>query len=162
MVKRKVMWEFYVFSAAITALILFIGIYFGISLSRGKIEELQSELTKLKLRQEDLMFEISLLNLNKNVSCNLLGKAIQSVMEEAGRLGERVSLYETSEKIKYEEFESLKKEYTLTLVRYWFYVEEMKRSCNRSDLVTVLFFYSNKDCRDCSIQGTILTYWKQK
>jgi hypothetical protein len=163
MVKRRIAWEFYVFSAAITIFILFMGIYLGIFLSKGKIEELQSELTSLKLKQEDLVFELTLLTLNnKNVSCNLLTQALEKVIDEAGKLGDRVSLYETTEKIKDESFYELKKDYTLTLVRYWFYVEEIKKNCGKSNLVTVLYFYSNQNCFDCLSQGTILTYMKQK
>jgi hypothetical protein len=162
MVKRKIAWEFYVVSAAITLFILFMGIYLGIFLSKGKIEELKAELTSLKLKQEDLMFELTLLTLNKNISCNMLTQALEKVIGEAGRLGDRVSLYETREKIKDESFYNLKKDYTLTLIRYWFYVEEIKENCDKSNLVTVLYFYSNQDCFDCLSQGTILTYMKQK
>jgi len=162
MVKRRIAWEFYIVSAAITIFILFMGIYLGIFLSKGKIEELQSELTSLKLKQEDLMFELSLFALNKNISCNMLTQALEKVIDEAGKLGDRVSLYETTEKIKDENFNELKKDYTLTLIRYWFYVEEIKKNCDKSNLVTVLYFYSNQDCFDCLSQGTILTYMKQK
>jgi hypothetical protein len=162
MVKRKIAWEFYVVSAAITLFILFMGIYLGIFLSKGKIEELKAELTSLKLKQEDLMFELTLLTLNKNISCNMLTQALEKVIGEAGKLGDRVSLYETREKIKDESFYNLKKDYTLTLIRYWFYVEEIKENCDKSNLVTVLYFYSNQDCFDCLSQGTILTYMKQK
>jgi hypothetical protein len=162
MVKRRIAWEFYIVSAAITIFILFMGIYLGIFLSKGKIEELKSELTSLKLKQEDLMFELSLFALNKNISCNMLTQALEKVIDEAGKLGDRVSLYETTEKIKDENFNELKKDYTLTLIRYWFYVEEIKKNCDKSNLVTVLYFYSNQDCFDCLSQGTILTYMKQK
>ncbi|MEM5870241.1 MAG: hypothetical protein QXR09_03715 [Candidatus Aenigmatarchaeota archaeon] len=162
MVKRRVFWEFYVISVAITAFILFMGIYMGIFLSKGKIEELQTELRNLKLNQEDLIFELSFLTLDKNVSCNFIGQALERVSYEAGKLGERVEAYEISEKIKHPDFYNLKKDYMITLIRYWLYVEELKKSCNKSDLVSVLYFYSNKNCFDCNSQGMILTYLKKK
>jgi hypothetical protein len=108
------------------------------------------------------MFELSLFALNKNISCNMLTQALEKVIDEAGKLGDKVSLYETTEKIKDESFYELKKDYTLTLIRYWFYVEEIKKNCDKGNLVTVLYFYSNQDCFDCLSQGTILTYMKQK
>lgn len=138
------------------------GIYAGILLSKGKIEELKEELVNLKLKQEDLLFELTILTLDKNVSCELLGQALEKVVEDAAKLGERVSLYETTEKIKDASFYNLKKDYTLTLIRYWLYMEEIKKSCNRSDLVSILYFYSNKNCNSCLPQGAILTYMKQK
>jgi thiol-disulfide isomerase/thioredoxin len=138
------------------------GVYLGIFLSKGKIEELQKELTSLKIRQEDLMFELTLLTLNKNISCSMLAQALEKVMDEAGKLGDRVSLYETTEKIKDENFYNLKKDYTLTLIRYWLYVEEIKKNCDKNNLVSVLYFYSNQNCFDCLSQGTVLTYLKQK
>ncbi|MEM5879482.1 MAG: hypothetical protein QXU74_03250 [Candidatus Aenigmatarchaeota archaeon] len=162
MVKRKVAWEFYILSAAITLFILFMGIYTGILLSRGKIEELQEDLTNLKLKQEDLIFELTLLTLNKNISCSLLAQSLEKVVDEAEKLGNQVTLYETTEKVRDSRFYTLKKDYTLTLVRYWFYVEEIKKSCNRDDLITVLYFYSNQNCLDCNSQGMVLTYFKNK
>lgn len=161
MVKRRIAWEFYIFSAAITFFILFMGIYFGIFLSRGKIEELQKDLANIKLKQEDLIFELTL-TFDKNVSCSLLAQTLEIVINEAARLGEKVELYEATEKIKDADFYSLKKDYTLTLIRYWLYVEELRKSCNRSDLITVLYFYSNENCAECPPQGTILTYLKQR
>jgi hypothetical protein len=162
MVKRRIAWEFYVVSLAITLFILFMGIYVGIFLSRGKIEELREELINLKLKQEELILELTMFGLNKNMSCNVLTQAVERDINEAGKLGDRVSLYETTEKFKDESFYSLKKDYTLTLVRYWLHLEEIKKNCDKSNLVTVLYFYSNQNCFDCLPQGTILTYMKQK
>ena len=70
MVKRKIAWELYVISMLITLLILFVGFYFGVTLSGEKIQELQNELGNLKLKQEDLTLELTLLALDKNTSCN--------------------------------------------------------------------------------------------
>jgi len=161
MVKRKVAWEFYIISAFITLLILFVGFYFGITLSREKIQELQDELDNLKLRQEDLTLELTLLALNKNISCDAIGFELEKVIGDAADLGDRVTIYEITEKVKDESFYNLKKDYTLILVRYWTYLEEMKKSCNRTDVVTILYFYSNTNCQNCQGQGVVLTNLKQ-
>jgi hypothetical protein len=161
MVKRKIAWELYVISALITFLILSLGIYFGIFLSKEKIQKLQNELNDLKLRQEDLTIELALLTSDKNMSCKILSYELEKVIEDASKLGDSLTTYETTEKIKDENFHNLKRDYTLTLLRYWIYLEEMKKSCNKTDFITILYFYSNMNCKDCQRQGIILTYFKQ-
>jgi hypothetical protein len=161
MAKSKIKWEIYLVSAVITAGILFLGIYFGVSVSKGKVDSLQSELDNLKMGQEDLNLEFAMIATSRNQSCNLISYELDKVIDNAASLGKKVSLYETSEKIPEERFRFLKDDYTLTLIRYWFYLERMKQECNRTNFITVLYFYSNQQCNDCNKQGIVLDFLKQ-
>ena len=162
MVKSNIKWEIYIISGIITAGILFLGILFGVSFSKGKVDSLQSELDKLKMSQEDLNLEFAMIATTKNQSCSLISYGLDKVIDNAAKLGERVSIYETGEKIKDERFSLLKDDYTLTLIRYWFYLDRMKQECNKTNFVTILYFYSNQKCNDCSGQGIVLNFIKQK
>ena len=161
MVTRKIKWEIYLISGVITAGILILGIFFGVTVSKGKVDDLQSELDKLKMNQDDLNLEFVLIATSRNQSCNIISYELDKVIDNAANLGERVSLYETSEKIKDARFAFLKDDYTITLIRYWFFLERMKTECNRTNFVTVLYFYSNDKCDDCNKQGLILNFAKQ-
>ncbi|MBS3055311.1 MAG: hypothetical protein J4452_02345 [Candidatus Aenigmarchaeota archaeon] len=161
MVARKLKFEIYLISGAITAGILFLGIFFGVTVSKSKVDNLQSELDKLKMSQEDLNLEFVLIATSRNQTCNLISYELDKVIDNAAQLGERVSLYETSEKIKDDRFSFLKDDYTITLIRYWFFLDRMKTECNRTNFVTVLYFYSNDKCDDCNKQGLVLNVIKQ-
>jgi len=161
MAKSKVNWEIYIISGIVTAGILFLGIFFGATVSKEKVDILQAELDKLKMSQEDLNLEFALIATSKNQSCNLISYELDKVIDNAAKLGERVSIYETSEKIKDDRFTFLKDDYTLTLIRYWFYLDRMKQECNRTNFITVLYFYSNVKCEECDRQGLILNFIKQ-
>jgi hypothetical protein len=56
---------------------------------------------------------------------------------------------------------TLKREYILSEIRYWFLVKKTKEICEQ-DTVSILYFYSPEDCIDCETQGEILTYLKDK
>jgi thiol-disulfide isomerase/thioredoxin len=162
MAKSKLKWEIYFISGLITLGILILGIIFGVTVSKGKVDDLQSQLDSLKMSQEDLNLEFALIATSRNQSCTLISYELDKVIDNAAQLGDRVSLYESNEKIPDQRFAFLKDDYTVTLIRYWFYLDQMKQECNRTNFITVLYFYSNNNCNDCDKQGLILNYLKQQ
>lgn len=66
-----------------------------------------------------------------------------------------------SSPINQQDFNNLKREYTLAQVRYWLLAKKAKDVCNR-DIISVLYFYSSQNtCQQCNNQGFILTYAKK-
>jgi hypothetical protein len=161
MVKRKIHWEFYAISGFFTMILLIGGVYFGIFLSKEKIVELERGLEDLKRREEDIALEFALLTTFENSSCEILSYELNKAVTDADKLGSRLVHYETTERVKASGFYPLKKDYTLTLIRAWLYLERMKSECNMTGFVTNLYFYSNKNCPDCPRQGLILDYIKR-
>lgn len=157
----KVSFKIYVITFLITFLILGMGIYSGLFLSQEKIKFLEEELLKIKISQEDTNFQFILLNEFPNQSCTLLTQNFYKLQTEASELGEKVKYYEKVEKFKSSTFKTLKKSYTLTLLRYWYLTKRLKEECNQS-YVIILYFYSNFNCPDCMKQGAALLYLKEK
>ena len=160
MVKRIVNWEYYVLAGVLAAVLLLAGIYFGLLVSREKVDAMQAELERTKMEQEDFVLKSTIMSLGSN-SCDALSYEFERAVDDASKLGQTVSEYEASEKIVDPRFASLKTEYTLTLVKYWIYTEQLKATCNRTDYVIVLFFYSNVGCDKCEGQGFVLDSVKQ-
>ena len=46
-------------------------------------------------------------------------------------------------------------------LRRQLFLDRMKTECNRTNFVTVLYFYSNDKCDDCNKQGLVLNVIKQ-
>lgn len=161
MVKRIINWEYYTISGVITVIVLLAGIYFGVFVSKEKVDALQNELDNLKMEQDDLNLEFTFVSLSRNQSCNIISYELDKTIDNAAKLGDKVTSYETSEKVKDSRFIYLKKDYTLTLIKYWFYLDKMRQECNKTNFTTILFFYSNENCPDCNSQGIILSYLKQ-
>ena len=95
-----------------------------------------------------------------NKTCNIIQHELTDIVIEAAKLGKEITDYE-KEKFKDDSYSSTKKDYTLIQVRHWSYLERLKQECNTTNFVTILYFYS-AECRDCSKQGVILDYLKQK
>jgi len=162
MVRLKIHWKFYLVSALISLIIFSTGIYFGIFISKEKIEFLKTNLEDIKIMQEDTSLQFSLISMLGNKSCALISYELNKAISTAANLGDKVSKYGVDEKVIDPSFESLKKDYTITLIKYWVLLEKMRNDCNRTDFITILFFYSNKNCRECKAQGLVLDYMKSQ
>jgi hypothetical protein len=162
MVKLKVYWKFYIISALISLIVFSAGVYFGIFISKEKVEFLKSNLEEVKRLQEDTNLQFSLISILGNKSCSLISYELGKAISTATDLGDKVSKYSTDEKVKDQNFELLKKDYTVTLIKYWVNLERMRNECNKTDFITILFFYSDKNCSECVRQGLVLDYMKKQ
>ena len=80
---------------------------------------------------------------------------------ELDKMRERLEKYnEATYSGNNEEFNLLRREYTLAELRYWMFVKQAKEICPM-DAVTLLYFYG-AGCESCGAQGTILTHLKSK
>jgi len=159
MVNRIVNWEYYALAGVVAAVLLLAGIYFGVTVSKEKMDIILGELDNSKLAQQDIILDTELMTVG-NRSCEAMSRDLNTVVNNAETLGRYVSDYENSEKVLDSNFLYTKKDYTLTLVRYWLYVENLKKECGLTGTVTVLYFYSNTDCGDCGNQGFVLDQLK--
>lgn len=160
MVKWKINWEIYLISGLITIIILLAGIFFGVYLSEKKVSTYAEALEELKIEHEDLQLSLIILPLYGNKTCAVLEKEFNSIQVKTAKLGGEIIKYETGEVYNTPYFETIKKEYALTSVRYWLYARKMNQECNAS-FVPILYFYSNVHCPDCPKQGLILSSLKQ-
>ena len=149
-------------TAILTTLIFFLGLFVGIFISSEKVSELESEMHGLQMSIENIELEFLFLDTMKSkISCAFFISEAEKLGEETGKLASQVERYENMQKIDDSEFKELKSRYTLTLIRDWLTLEKIKQACNGT-YITVLYFYSNKNCDKCEDQGMVLSFYKEK
>lgn len=159
--ERKVQWKYYFAAGLVTLVIFLVGIYFSFFLDKMKVVSLEESVREMRITQEDAELEMTAINLLGGRKCDVLLHEIEGIVPKAAELGEKLEFYEARERFKDPIYPSLKKDYTLTLVRYWLFVSKAKDEC-KYGYEPILYFYSNEKCDDCIRQGTVLSYLKEQ
>lgn len=143
---------------AITALIFVIGLLIGLSLTNERIKFTENFARQQKADYDSL--QLQYLYLQKG-SCPVLEKTLEQNIQELE--DNRARLEEFIKDSDKEDFKLAEREYALSEIRYWLLAKQSKVDCG-SDTVSVLYFYSDVEgeCNDCSAQGTILDFLKDK
>lgn len=159
--ERKVNWGYYLAAGIITIVVFLSGMYFSVFLDQAKIADLENSIKEIRLSQENADLEIRVNQALNGTQCHVLTNEINGVISQAADLGERLEFYEANERFQDPVYPTLKKEYTVNLIKYWLFAKDSKQSCNY-DYDIVLYFYSNEGCDDCVKQGTVLSYLKKR
>lgn len=143
---------------AITALIFVLGLLIGLSLTSERIKFTENFARQQKADYDSL--QLQYLYLQKG-SCPVLEKTLEQNIRELE--DNRARLEEFIKDSDKDDFKLAEREYTLSEIRYWLLAKQSKVDCG-SDTVSVLYFYSDVEgeCEDCSAQGTILDFLKDK
>lgn len=164
MVKRKIDAQLYIIVLFITISIFVAGLFLGSILSKNKLNSLSEDLESLK-RMRNVQETNSLLldSLDEKI-CPGLESYLNEMLPEIENLAERVSYYERSADSKrfgIKEYEDIKKDYNLLLIRYWIITNKLEKNCDKN-IINIIYFYSNKKCDDCKDQGIYLDSIKKQ
>lgn len=159
--ERKIHWKYYVASLFVTLTVFLAGMYFSVFLEKGKLEYLQESVQEIRLSQQDSELESRLAGLFDARRCDVVSKQIESIVPKAAELGSKLEFYEANERFQDPLYPLLKQEYTIALTRYWIFVRDFNENCEGGYDI-VLYFYSNRECGDCSRQGSVLSYLKDQ
>jgi len=156
--KRK-----YLFAFIITSAIFFLGFFFGFLMDLKRVDYFQTvnEVQKINIRSLQLQNEL-LKNGASTNQCGAFRFMFDRTLIELENTRGRLELYNQQSKINKEEFDLIKREYTLSQINFWYISKSLKESCtNASDFVTVIYFFSDKKkCPECENQATVLDYYK--
>ncbi len=161
MVKKKISWGFYLATLFITIIVFTSGIYFGIFLSKLKVGELQDMVSDLEKKRTEQELNLLLADYLPNKTCDIMAYEVEEMIPQINELARRVTFYEETKKFEETDYSATKIDYTINLIKYWLYLEKLKSSCD-TNVTTVIYFYSNKNCNLCSDQGIVLDYMKNK
>lgn len=158
MVVRSVNVKRHLTALIITALIFFVGLLIGLNLTNERIK-VSENFARLQKADYDSL-QLQYLYLQKG-SCPVLEKTLEQNINDLEN--QRAKVEEYVKDSDREEFKLLEREYMLSEIRYWLLAKQSKLDCG-SDAVSILYFYSDieGECDDCSAQGTILSYLKEK
>jgi len=155
--------QFYLTAAILTLTIFLAGILIGWYLDTKRIEYISKEYENLELDLRSLILENNFFQTfnNPDLYCESSFERLPKIMKEVDKLGNRLESFERINQFNLEEFERLKKNYILLNIDLWLRLVKLKQQCNYS-IHTILYFYPEKECLDCSAQSLVLTYWKEK
>jgi hypothetical protein len=159
MVKPKNSFRFYVIiSLFLTSVIFLSGFSIGFLINEFKQKDLSADLNLIKDSVEKNEVEIALMDyLDNKISCEYLSLRVNSISEKVNNLGLKVGTYENNNGILNEDYYSLKRSYTNSLINNWINVQKAKELCNLN-YSTILYFYSLKeDCPKCAQQAAVLS-----
>jgi len=157
MERREVRKVKYFIVFVITTLIFLVGIWMGQILSDFRFGNLED--AQMDLRTQTATLETQYLLIAQN-PCLLLDS--DKLGEELYEMGEKLGHMEENYGEDSKDVARLKEYYSLLELRHWLFLEQIKSKCKENDFTSVLYFYSNVDCKKCGEQGYVLTFLKEK
>lgn len=154
--KRHIDWGRYIVSLIITAAIFGSVLYISDIASNKKLDELKSIQDKVAI---DLLSSETQFSLLSSAGCSQDGNSI--LAPEIGQLGDRLTFMEGELGTDNPDVIGLKKYYSLLQIKDYMLVKELAKNCGFKP-VTIVYFYSNENCDDCTKQGYVLTALREK
>ena len=158
MVTRKISRKKYLIALIFTILIFVAGLILGLILTGQRTEFLSEKYDLQQLDYDSTQLQyLYLKTLSENKDCNVAIETLEQNIYNLEKLRIKLENYiaQTFNENN-EEYMKLKRSYTLAEIRYWLLTLEAEKVCDK-EFVSILYFYSNKDCLDCQAQGNILT-----
>ncbi len=152
----------YIVAFFLTSAIFIIGILLGSLISEYRSSAI-SDLSKAQRLDYDSL-QLQYLQIGvflQQKDCAAAAKALDKNLNALEMTRLKLEGYMSTPVSGTKDFDILKREYLLAEIRYWFLLKQTENVCKR-DAVSLLYFYSTSNCQDCSTQGTILTYLKDK
>jgi len=148
-------WKKYIYALVITMVVFLAGVGISRYLNDKKIGELKLSGDKVSLDILSIETQFALLG---EYSCEEVVNSDLSA--ELNNLGKKLSYGEKNSITSDQEFYNLKAYYSLLEIKEYLLIKKLGSKCNTKP-VTILYFYSNQ-CGDCSKEGYVLTYIREK
>lgn len=149
--QRKISLQIYFFAFLAAIAVFGIGIYVGMQLQKGIIEELSVKIEELKQK----ISSVETLLLFEENFCDIFADEIDKFHSETYEIGKKI---EYMEKIEIDP--KLKAEYMLLEFRDYVLVTKVNERCAKN-YSTVLYFLDSKNCSVCWTQSEELTKARQ-
>ncbi len=154
--KKHSSFKLYLFAFIITGIIFGASIYFSDYINKKRTQELQAIEEKISL--DILAFETQF-DLLKEASCDAFGKF--TLREELDSLNSKLIFLEQQLGVDNPEVFKLKRYYSILEIKDYILNKRMDEQC-KTKSIFILYFYSYKDCSECTIQEYILRAIKDK
>ncbi len=159
MVIRKISKKIYIKALVITIFIFVLGLVLGIFLSGERVRTIGEFSRVQKLDYDSIQLQFLYLGTLGEQNCLAVMKTLEENINTLNNIRVKLEDYISQSIVDNLEFTLLKREYVLAEIRYWLLAQKSKELCD-IDAVSIFYFYSNDDCQNCKVQGTILTYLK--
>ena len=129
----------------IVATVIFLaGIALGWTLDNFRISAITTTLNQNELNTESFLLESQFIENFGGDYCTLLNVRIKDLRNNIVKTSDQLSTWGESKKFKESDFDYLKRKYFLLEIKFLFLLEDMTRTCGKSNDV-ILFFYKIDD-----------------
>ncbi len=154
--QRTIQWARYIIALILTVAIFGSVLYISQVATNKRLSEVRSIQDKIAI---DLLSSETQFSLLSSAGCTQDGNSI--LAPEIGQLGDRLTFMEGQLGMDNPEVIGLKKYYSLLQIKDYMLMKELGEKCNFKP-VTLVYFYSNENCSDCTKQGFVLTALREK
>jgi len=160
---RKMSTDKYIVAALITAGVFILGLLLGLVIEGKRVSYIEDMSREQNLDFSSLQLQYAYIDqLSQENNCEAVSKTFEKNIENLESTRIRLENFDESAKLNKQEFDLLKREYTLAQIRYWLLAKKTKELC-AEDIVTILYFFSDdKECPQCDNQAFVLTYLKKR
>jgi len=151
----------YVKAFLITVLVFIFGLFVGLNIERFMLSNLEKRSSSVESSIRDIELELLYFQgLGEKDSCTFLKEVVRKTNNMLDVMADQLGSYNENDILFTSgQIADVKATYTSLLIKDWILQDRIKKECN-STVVSVLFFYSTKDCDDCVVQGDVLTLLK--
>jgi hypothetical protein len=153
----------YILAFIITAALFSLGFFFGFVMDLKRVDYFDKANSEQKLNIQSLQLQYELLKGDAvQDRCGAFKFLFDKYIIELEDNRARLDSYSKQSDVITADFETLKREYILSQINFWYISRNFRSSCpNSSDFITIMYFFSNNQkCPDCGAQGTVLDYYK--
>lgn len=146
----------------ITTAVFLLGVFLGMNFEQGKTSYVESHYDDLKRMVSNTELEFYFIQtLQSHMPCDYFVEESYDLTLEADRLAKKLDDYESNQGFNDPDWLSLKKDYTISLIKNWIFVEKIRRECS-ANYTTILYFYDS-GCRSaCEDLSFYLSYFKNR
>lgn len=161
--ERKISYSKYLLALIFSILILSLGFTLGIIIDSARVSWAERAAAAQETEYQSLQLQYAIISSLQAdpTKCAVLHTALQKSIEELGESLERIEEYRQNSRINDDWYSLWQRRYILDNLKYWYLADKTREDC-KIDIVTLLYFFSTKDCDICPNQGVILTYFKKK
>ena len=145
-------------TALVIAVIIFVsGVVTGLFLLEFRNDRIEKSVRQLNIKAFDMSLQLLMLEKFKN--CMAFNEALNSILEEMGKVESKLARIGNSNSLNKYEFKELRENYQLLSLKYLLILQEFPQ-CIRNRTVIIYFYTDN--CESCENEGIILTHIKKK
>lgn len=159
---REINKQIYVITAIITLGIFLLGLFLGLYVDSKRIQYIQNEGKQQRSDFNSLQLQYQFIDqLSSEKNCPAVLKTFDTSLKELEKTRERLEAYTEQSKIDKEDYEALRREYTIAQLNYFLLAKKAKEICDANISIILYFYAAKQDCPDCIEQGFVLDYLKR-
>jgi hypothetical protein len=154
----------YLFAAVLTLVVFMFGMLFSNFMDTQRSASLQNEVNNNMVNIESQQLQLSYLQSGDVRSCEAMQAGVESIVRDYNSRLNQVQQYQDRTFFQEQRFETIRKRYVISGIRYWLFVNELKENCDMN-ANTVLFFtknLENEECDGCEYVGRQLELLKNQ